>query len=140
MSQVFVTRTIYSNVYLHIPYTFYIIDDNNLYSLYLHIPYVLLIIIIIHLLKNTCVDLNEAKKEIWHREEDLHIDNLKSQLHNCNIICIERDSTELHKFFWAACVSDWVENTCIAFNCKNNSVRDCQYTTLLDMCPCETAF
>ena len=52
----------------------------------------------------------------------------------------ERDNAELLKYFWAAFVSDCVENNCIAFNCEDNSVIDCQYTTLLDMCHCETAF
>ena len=68
VSQVFVTRTIYSNVYLHIPHTFYIIDDNNLYSLYLHIPYVLLIIIIIHLLKkHACGSQRSNERDMTSR-------------------------------------------------------------------------
>ena len=39
-----VTHTVYSNFYLRILYTFFIIDDNNLYSLYLRIPYTFYII------------------------------------------------------------------------------------------------
>ena len=46
MSQVrlSVTHTVYSNFYLRILYTFYIIDDNNLYSLYLRTQYTFYII------------------------------------------------------------------------------------------------
>ena len=37
-------HTIYYNFYLRVPYTFYIIDDNNLYSLYLRVRYAFYII------------------------------------------------------------------------------------------------
>ena len=71
-------------------------------------------------------------EEIWHREGDLHQDNLKYY----NYAYRERQRSA-SQFFLAAFVRDWVENNCIAFYCEDNSVRDCQYT-LLDMCHYET--
>ena len=67
-----VTKTVYSNFYLCILYTFCIINDNNSYC----IPYTFYIIK--HTpVKKTHVDLNEGMEEISHQEGDLQQDKLK---------------------------------------------------------------